>query len=128
MKLDFIDIKRAYFHAATRRDLYIKLPEEDQKEGHYGKLDKSMYGTRDEAQNWEEEYSNWLMEIGFSRGVASPCVFYHSSKNIRVVIHGDDFTLLGYEEGLDWFIEMLKKKLEYKHRGRLGPEAKIIRR
>ncbi len=41
-----------------------------------------------------------------------------------MVIHGDDFTLLGYEESLDWFIEMVKKKVGYKHRGRLGPEDK----
>ena len=29
MKLDFIDVKRAYFHATARRDLYVDLPEED---------------------------------------------------------------------------------------------------
>ena len=68
-----------------------------------GKLLKSMYGTRDAAQNWEAEYSEFMELIGFQRGLASPCVFYHPERNIRAVIHRDDFTLLGREIDLDWF-------------------------
>ena len=69
MKLDFIDIRRAYFHAKSKRDVYIKLPSEDAEEGMCGKLDKSMYGTRDASQNWEEEYSETVMGLGFERGL-----------------------------------------------------------
>ena len=29
MKIDFIDVRRAYFQAKARRDAYIKLPYED---------------------------------------------------------------------------------------------------
>ena len=50
-KLDFVDVRRAYFHAKARRDVYIQLLEEDYEEGMCGKLEKSMYGTRDAAQN-----------------------------------------------------------------------------
>ena len=60
MKLDFIDVRRAYFQAKARRPVYIKLPEGDWEEGKVGKLIKSMYGTHDAAQNWEEEYSDTL--------------------------------------------------------------------
>jgi hypothetical protein len=51
MKIDFIDVRRAYFHASVRRDVYIQLPEEDSQPGYCGKLMKAMYGTRDAAQN-----------------------------------------------------------------------------
>ena len=64
MKIDFIDVRRAYFHAKCRRDVYIRLPEEDHQEGMCGKLGMSMYGTRDAAQNWEEEYMEFLTSIG----------------------------------------------------------------
>ena len=50
-KIGFIDIKRAYFHAPSKRAVYIDLPEEDREEGMCGLLLKSMYGTRDAAQN-----------------------------------------------------------------------------
>ena len=66
--LMYADVSRAYFYAKARRDVYIKLPAEDSEEGMCGKLDKAMYGTRDAAQNWEEEYSETLIAIGFSRG------------------------------------------------------------
>ena len=36
-------------------------------------------------------------------------------------MHGDDFTLLGSDEDLDWFEEEIKKKFEVKIRGRLRP-------
>ena len=49
MKIDFIDIRKAYFQAAAVRDVYVELPEEDYEEGMCGKLIKSMYGTRDAA-------------------------------------------------------------------------------
>ena len=56
MKLEFIDIKRAYLQAPARRDLYVQLPTEDADEGMCAKLNKAMYGTRDAAQNWEYAY------------------------------------------------------------------------
>jgi len=92
MKLDFIDVRRAYFHAKCRRDVYVELPEEDAEEGMCGKANMSIYGTRDAAQNWEEEYSDFMIGVGFSRGKASPCVFYHKSRCLRAVVHGDDST------------------------------------
>ena len=29
LKMDFIDIRRAYFHAKARRNVFVNLPEED---------------------------------------------------------------------------------------------------
>ena len=49
--MDFIDIRKAYFHAKATRDVYIELPDEDHEEGMCGELNKSLYGTRDAAQN-----------------------------------------------------------------------------
>ena len=77
MKLAFIDVRRAYFHAESRRDVFIDLPAEDYEEGMCGKLNKAMYGTRDAAQNWEHWYIEFIESIGFERGRSSPCIFYH---------------------------------------------------
>ena len=98
MKMDFIDVRRAYFHADALRDVYIELPQEDAQEGMCGKLAKAMYGTRDAAQNWEVEYSAWLEQVGLIEGEASPCALHHPRRNLRMVVHGDDFTILGMEE------------------------------
>ena len=45
-------------------------------------------------------------------------------------MHGDDFTLLGSDEDLDWFEKEMKAKLDLNVRGRLGPgtdDVKSIR-
>ena len=47
---------------------------------------------------------------------------FHKGRNVRVVIHGDDFTVLGSEVELDWFRECIQDKFEVKFRARLGPE------
>jgi len=120
-KIDFIDVRRAYFHAPARRLVYVKLPPEEEQEGMCGKLMKALYGTRDAAQNWEHAYINFLEKAGFVNGVASPCVFYQKERAVRVVVHGDDFTVLGQETQLDWFRKQIAEKFEVKFRGSLGP-------
>jgi len=120
-KLDFIDIKRAYFYAPAKRNVYIKLPYEDRAEGMCGKLNYSMYGTRDASLNWECEYIRFMESIGFVRGLSSPCLFYHPGKDIRAVVYGDDFTLLGSEEYLNWFKAEIKKVYAIDFKARLGP-------
>ena len=81
-----------------------------------------MYGTRDAAQNWEFAYAEELEALGFIRGKATPCAFYHPAHNLRLVVHGDDFTVLGHESDLDWFRRGISAVFEVKFRGRIGPE------
>ena len=75
-----------------------------------------MYGARDAAQNWADAYMRFMESVGFVKGKASSCTFWHERKEIRVVVHGDDFTALGWQENLDWF---WKKIQESKHSVRL---------
>ena len=70
-----------------------------------------MYGARDAAQNWQEEFSSMLESIGFKAGRSSPCIFYHENKDIRTFVHGDDYVSAGSSEDLDW----LRKRLEEKY-------------
>ena len=88
--MEFIDIKRAYLQAPTSRALYVQLPDEDAEPGKCAKMNKAMYGTRDAAQNWEWTYRSAHEEWGFKVGKSSPCVMYHPTRNVRLVVHGDD--------------------------------------
>ena len=66
--MSFVDAKRAYFHAPVRGEKYVELPAEDATEGMCGKLQVSLYGTRDAARNWEERYVGAMQELGFVAG------------------------------------------------------------
>ena len=37
-----------------------------------------------------------MIAIGFVQGRASPCIYRHLEKQLRVWVHGDDFVPLGY--------------------------------
>jgi hypothetical protein len=78
-------------------------PKEDCEEGECGLLEKATCGTRDAAQNWEMECAETTVEAGFRQGLCSVRVFYHEEKNVRVVVRGDDFAVLGLGKSLDWF-------------------------
>ena len=118
------DVSRAFFHAKATREVYVQLPEEDHKpEGERlcGRLNYSMYGTRDAAMNWQAEYSQRLLDNGFRRGDATPCVFYHPDRGIRTLVHGDDYLSVGKPEDFKWMETMLMKKYQIKTQV-LGPD------
>ena len=85
--ISIADVSRAHVYAGAVRDVYVRLPDEDPKAkqpGVYGKLRKTMYGSLDAAQRWGERYAQVLEAGGFSRGVTSPCHFFHKGmQNIQ---------------------------------------------
>ena len=81
-----------------------------------------MYGTRDASLNWECEYIRFMESIGFVKGQSSPCLFYNKSKDLRAVIYGDDFTILGSEDALNWFKAQIEMNYEIDFKARLGPD------
>ena len=62
-------------------------------------------------------------DIGFVVGKATPCAFYHELRQLRLVVHGDDFTLLGSEADLHWFRKQIAQRYEVKFRVRIGADA-----
>ena len=131
-QISLVDISRAYFNAKIKRQVFVKLP----PEAGYGPdmvavLDKCLYGTRDAAQGWEATYSEVMVKLGFKRGRSSPCVFHHRERNIRCVVHGDDFFSEGLPRDLDWFEKVLLDQFEGKAKGRLaqpGQELRVLNR
>ena len=65
-------MSRAYFHAQAHRPVLVRLLAEDRE---HWIVDKSRYGTRDAAQNWEEEIGAFLEAQGLRKGTASPGMY-----------------------------------------------------
>ena len=85
-------------------------------------MNRHLYGTRRAAAGWEDEYARTMVEtLGFTRGIASGCLFTHPTRWIRVNVYGDDFTSVGSADQLDWLENELSKNYEITVRGRLGP-------
>ena len=129
------DVRRAYFYAKASRDIYIEIPSEDPEAGPnvLGKLELSLYGTRDAAKNWQDTLSAQLVSIGFARGVGHPAVFHHAERNIMTLVHGDDYLSSGFQDDLDWLESKLSAAYEIKTQ-RIGAgngcerEGKVLNR
>ena len=78
------------FYSAARRKVFVELPAEactdKSKVGH---LLRSMYGCRDPGLTWEFAICQVMIAIGFVQGRASPCIYHHLEKQLRVWVHED---------------------------------------
>ena len=128
-QLLFIDIKRAYFHAAVPDSqlIYVSFPPELQAlpeyRGKVGRLRKFLYGTQGAAAGWEDEYAAGHLSMGFTRGEACPCIFSHREWEVNVTVHGDDFTAAGPKWGLDRYEAAMRSRYQLEVKARLGPDA-----
>ena len=79
-----------------------------------GLLRYSLYGTRDAAQNWEEELASTLSGRGLTRGSACPCVWRGRIKGEDIVatVHGDDITIGGQRTAVQFLIKVVSQKYE----------------
>ena len=111
-KLLLMDLRKAHLHATPVREIYVQLPPELKAE-HPGKcwlLRRCLYGTRDAPARWEALYTERLRAMGFNPGKASGCCFYHPQRQIRGLVHGDDFVFEGAAGDLDWVCGQLKHR------------------
>ena len=119
------DVARAFFEAEATRQVCVEIPEEDKTEADrgrdvVGKLNMSLYGTRDAAKNWQDEVAKSMRRWGFRRGAYNPCLFYHPQWKVITLVHGDDFVSTGDR----WGLQKLREALE----GRYKIKTQIIGR
>ena len=62
-----------------------------------------------------------MVELGFTQGIASPCLFVHFERGIVTSVHGDYLASGADKRQLDWIENALEAKYELKRGGRLGP-------
>ena len=71
-------------------------------------------------------YADALPEVGFQRGLASPCCFEHHTKALKAVVHGDDVTCLGPKAEVLRYEEQLGARFEIKKRGHIGESVGCV--
>lgn len=109
--------------ATPKKPVLVQFPPEhpEYNTGRCARLKRHMYGTRAAADGWNDDYGSTLVQsLGFTRGVASPCAFHHSSRGIIIAVYGDDFIAVGKTCELDWYARELAKHYDFAAGGRLG--------
>ncbi len=113
------DVARAFFEAKATRLVCVELPEEalvgsETNEEWVAMLEKSLYGTRDAALNFQREVKKTLEAIGFRVGRYNASTYYHPKKQLRMMVHGDDFVTVGKVEEVQWLRQKLEERFELK--------------
>ena len=124
LKLVFIDIKKAHLTAPASRRLFVELPDGDREEGMCAELLTSMYGMRDAAFNWENDYASTYKDGGYEQGVACSCIFHNKSEDSYSMVHGDDMIVLADDDEISRFINLMKAKYQLTVRAILGDSPK----
>ena len=118
-----VDVQRAYFYAPSRRRVSVELPPEDCPAGDEhmcGLLRYSSCGTRDAAQNWEEELASTLSYLKLTRGTACPCVRQGciEGEHVLATVLGDDITIGGERVAVEFFANRTSRTNEMKEQVR----------
>ena len=126
LKVGLWDISRAHFMEKAEREIYVKIPEEDRndddEEPMVGLLQRSMYGTQDASNLFQQGYVKLLSASGFTFGSASYATFHSVGLDARGLVHGDDFAVLGDDEALRKVDEILRSKYTVKWTAKIGPD------
>ena len=120
VKLMFVDVKQAHLSAKCDEEEWAELPDECKSFGRYAKLKRWLYGMRKAASGCEDDYARRMVEDGFRRGRAASTIFYHPKTQVRVVVHGDDFTFASTESALKRIHAKMREWYDVKVRGVLG--------
>ena len=59
------------------------------------------------ASNWEKEYSKTLEEEVFQPGRATVVAFFHPERDVRIIVHDDDFVVECGQSDLEWVRDVL---------------------
>ena len=116
LKLAHFDISRTHFMPKARRELYVELPDEDpmKQKGFVGLLLRSMYGTQDASNLWQEDYTEALAQRGYKPGRSNPAMFHSHQGDGRMLVHGDDFVLLADDGEIKAVEQLLQSKYTVK--------------
>ena len=80
------DVARAFFEAPMRREVCVELPVEataGDSEDFVAILEKSLYGTRDAAANFQREVRKCMSEAGFHVGRYNVSTYNHGRRQLR---------------------------------------------
>ena len=111
------DVKTAYLNAELEEEIYVKpLPVfPDETPEHVGKvfrLQRALYGLRQDGREWFLKFSSTMKQLGFTQSLADPGVYikYKDDQiDIILIVYVDDIIAAGH--GTSWIVP-LRQQLE----------------
>jgi len=115
------DVKSAFLNGKIKEEIFLKIPEGfEEYNGECGpnkclKLNKGLYGLKQAARIWNDEFRKTLELAGMSASKHNSCLFYkwEKGKFIILVTHVDDAIIGSNDIGMaQEIIDKVKNKYE----------------
>lgn len=128
----FGDVTRAFPHAPMDDDIVTQIPEAVDgmtveangcklkvRAGMWVCILKALYGYRRAPRLWQQRLSQRLNQLGLARSQVDPALFFEPEARIWILIHVDDFFMLGRrKETVNLFCK-LSMEMKLREIGRL---------
>jgi len=123
-----MDVKTAYLNAPIDCELYVDQPEGFEIKSPSGdklvyRLNKSLYGLKQNGRNWNTLLHSFLIENGFTQSLTDTCLYSkHAGQQVVIVLiwvddmivaASDDFVLCEIKD-------LMKTRLRMKDLGQLN--------
>lgn len=112
-----MDVKAAYLHAPIDTDVYVQMPQgyEKYRDGKQltCHLQKSLYGLKQSARNWNSTLTSYIKDMGFSQSSLDACLFTKTSQHgeeMIILVWVDDLLIASTPRGLNEIKEAMKNK------------------
>lgn len=111
-----LDVKCAFLNGELKEDIFMTVP--PPFDGNLCKLKRSIYGLKQSALCWNNEFNKKISKYGFVRSENDHCLYKH--KNIFLLLYVDDILICGDDDKeIESIICFLQKQFEIKIMGEL---------
>ena len=122
-----MDVDSAFLNAEIKEEIYLKQPQGFEEWGPNGeelvcRLNKSIYGLKQAARDWNDTLDEWMRGYGFKASISDPCMYVmRTDQDILIaLVWVDDIILAGNSmEGIADFKAAISKRFKMKDLGEL---------
>jgi hypothetical protein len=123
-----LDVDTAYLNAPVSEEIFMKQPPGFEKTAADGtelvcKLNRSLYGLKQAAFNWNKTITSYFTEIGLKPCSTDPCVFskHHQGDIAVIVLYVDDLLITGNRDStLQDIKQQLSRRFKMKDLGEVS--------
>ena len=116
-KAEFLDVTAAFLQGTPLdRDVFVEPPPEEKEDGELWLLNKAGYGLYDSARLWYLGVIKHLEENGMSQLTGDEATYFYRVNNKVegvLVIHVDDFLVLGSDLFFNTVVKQIKNKFNF---------------
>jgi hypothetical protein len=120
LMLGVFDVVKAFTQSEMTELLFVEQPTGFEVKGKVCKLNMALEGTKQAAHLWQQNLNKFMVEFGFERSLADPCLYVkHEGESILIcAVHVDD-VLVAYNNTESY--EQLWIKFNSRFKATRGP-------